>query len=187
MELDGGQVFAEYYSLPNQRCLNRKFKGKWQFFCSIALRSRYNSSRHSTDFPRNYMANLTYENETSHPMENISSCRHHIQVPSRYVCGSARKFLLPDGSRQDFVTLTCQWDKTWSPGIVQEIPVEISISYGCFSANQISMFTEPSLPPCEWVACLQPPQSPLESNLRADWCDIVFITVRWSRNWTGLT
>ena len=78
-------------------------------------------------------------------MENISSCRHHIQVPSRYVCGSARKFLLPDGSHQDFVTLTCQWDKTWSPGIAQEIPVEIcfcrkiSITYGCFKQSKLTI------------------------------------------------
>ena len=114
-------------------------------FCSIALRSRYNSSRDSTDFPRNYLANLTYEKETSHPMEITSSFKHHIQVVSRYVCGSARKFLLPDGSHQDFVTLTCQWDKTWSLGIVQEIPVmicfcgQLSITYGCFKQSKANI------------------------------------------------
>ena len=87
---------------------------------------------------------MRIENETSHPI-TTSSCKPHIQVPSRYVCGSGRKFLLPDGSHQDFVTLTCQWDKTWSPGIAQEIPVEIcfcrkiSITYGCFKQSKLTI------------------------------------------------
>ena len=32
------------------------------------------------------------------------------------MCGAARKFQIADGSYKDFVTFTCLWDKTWSPG-----------------------------------------------------------------------
>ena len=42
-------------------------------------------------FPRNYMANLTYQ------------------------CGSAREFFYSDGSQSASQTMTCQWDQSWTP------------------------------------------------------------------------
>ena len=63
----------------------------------------------------------------------------------RYRCGSAREFLNNDGeSHNPSLSMTCQWDKTWTPG--------------------------PTLPPCDWVACLKPPAPPLATHLRvSDW------------------
>ena len=34
----------------------------------------------------------------------------------RYVCGSARKFIAPDKSQVDSISMSCQWNKTWTPG-----------------------------------------------------------------------
>ena len=70
--------------------------------------------------PRNYMANLTYH------------------------CGTAREFKLPDGSFTPTESMTCQWDKTWTP------------------TSEINE--------CDWVACLKPPIPPASTNLRVtDW------------------
>ena len=63
---------------------------------------------------------------------------------NRYHCGSAREFLQSDGSHSPSQSMTCQWDKTWTP-----------------------TFT---LSPCDWVACLKPPTPPLSAHLRvSDW------------------
>ena len=81
-----------------------------------ARETEYNN----TELPRNFMANLTYS------------------------CGTARRFLLGNGDHQELQSMTCQWDKTWSPAS--------------------------SLDPCDWVACLKPPTPPLSTNLRvSDW------------------
>ena len=69
---------------------------------------------------KNYMANLTYH------------------------CGSAREFFYEDESQSVTQSMTCQWDKTWTPT------------------------TE--LGTCDWVACLKPPTPPASTNLRVtDW------------------
>ena len=81
-----------------------------------ALETEYNNTR----LPTNYMANLTYS------------------------CGTARRFLLPTGDHEVSQTMSCQWDKSWTP--------------------------TPSLDPCDWVACLKPPTPPLSTHLRvSDW------------------
>ena len=78
-----------------------------------------NSSLPATGLPRNYMANLTY------------------------TCGWARLFQTEGGPVEE-MSMTCQWDKTWSPG--------------------------PDLDQCDWVACLKPPSPPAFTNLRVtDW------------------
>ena len=83
---------------------------------NLVLKSEYNSSF----IPRNYMANLTY------------------------YCGSARKFLDADGNHKPTQSMTCQWDKSWTP--------------------------TPTLDPCDWVACLKPPTPPKSTHLRvSDW------------------
>ena len=79
-----------------------------------------NSSRASTDLPRNYMANLTY------------------------TCGDAREFHEGGASVGQEQSMTCQWNKTWSP--------------------------THELATCDWVACLKPPTPPRSTNLRVtDW------------------
>ena len=79
-------------------------------------RSDYNQSQ----IAGNYMANLTY------------------------YCGSARQFLDSEGNHQPTQSMSCQWDKSWTP--------------------------TPSLDPCDWVACLKPPTPPLSTHLRvSDW------------------
>ena len=61
-----------------------------------------------------------------------------------YYCGSARKFVQPDREHLDSISMTCQWNKTWSP--------------------------DHEILPCDWVACLEPPTPPEYSNLRfTDW------------------
>ena len=37
-------------------------------------------------------------------------------LSARYVCGSARKFIADDKSEIDSISMTCQWNKTWTPG-----------------------------------------------------------------------
>ena len=59
-----------------------------------------------------------------------------------YRCGSAREFFYADGSHSPSQSMTCQWDKTWSP-----------TSY---------------LGTCDWVACLKPPTPPSFTNLRVN-------------------
>ena len=62
----------------------------------------------------------------------------------RYFCGSARKFLSVNGVHLDFMSLTCNWNKSWSPA--------------------------PEIHQCDWVACLEPPHPPAYANLRVtDW------------------
>ena len=61
-----------------------------------------------------------------------------------YHCGTAREFKLPDGSFTPTESMTCQWDKTWTP------------------TSEIDE--------CDWVACLKPPIPPASTNLRVtDW------------------
>ena len=80
----------------------------------------WNSTYDAIAIPKNYMANLTYD------------------------CGTARKFLNSDGVHSQTQSMTCQWDKTWTP--------------------------TPQLDECDWVACLKPPQPPASRNLRvSDW------------------
>jgi hypothetical protein len=63
----------------------------------------------------------------------------------RYRCGSAREFKKPDGSHVADYSMSCQWDKTWSPHY--KLPGD-----------------------CEWVACLRPALPPPSTHLRAnDW------------------
>ena len=64
----------------------------------IAMETEYNN----THLPSNYMANLTY------------------------YCGSARQFLDSDGNHQPTQSMSCQWDKSWTP--------------------------TPTLDPCDWVS-----------------------------------
>ena len=35
---------------------------------------------------------------------------------TRYVCGAARKFMAADKSEVDSISMSCQWNKTWTPG-----------------------------------------------------------------------
>ena len=78
------------------------------------------STKNNTELPKNYMANLTYH------------------------CGSAREFFYDNGTQAETQSMTCQWDKTWTPT------------------------TE--LGTCDWVACLKPPLPPLSRNLVvSDW------------------
>ena len=80
----------------------------------------FNSTENNTMIAKNYMANLTYH------------------------CGSAREFFYEDESQSETQSMTCQWDKTWTPT------------------------TE--LGTCDWVACLKPPTPPSSTNLRVtDW------------------
>ena len=70
--------------------------------------------------PKNYMANLTYH------------------------CGSGREFKISDSEHSPSQSITCQWDKTWTPS---------------------STIAE-----CDWVSCLKPPVPPPSRNLRvSDW------------------
>ena len=79
-----------------------------------------NSTENNTLIPKNYMTNLTYN------------------------CGSAREFFYEDGSQENTQSMSCQWDKTWTPT------------------------TE--LGECDWVACLKPPVPPVSTHLRiTDW------------------
>ena len=74
----------------------------------------------NTLIPKNYMANLTYH------------------------CGTGREFKLPDESHTPTESMTCQWDKTWTP--------------------------TSTINTCDWVACLKPPIPPASTNLRiTDW------------------
>ena len=57
------------------------------------------------------------------------------------MCGAARMFLTPAGIHVAEKTMTCQWDKTWSPDT--ELPGS-----------------------CDWVACLRPPLPPFSTNLQ---------------------
>ena len=78
------------------------------------------STFNNTEIPRNYMANLTYH------------------------CGSAREFLLSGGSHTLTESMTCQWDRTWTP--------------------------KSEIHECDWVACLKPPIPPKSTFLRVtDW------------------
>ena len=49
------------------------------------------STFNNIDIAKNYMANLTYH------------------------CGSAREFFVEEGESSPTQSMTCQWDKTWSP------------------------------------------------------------------------
>ena len=61
-----------------------------------------------------------------------------------YYCGDAREFFHSDGSQSVTQSMTCQWDKTWTP------------------TTQLGT--------CDWVACLKPPSPPSFTNLRlTDW------------------
>ena len=82
----------------------------------LVKKSTYNN----TLISRNYMTNLTYQ------------------------CGSARMFLDRDKQHQPSQSMSCQWDKSWSPS--------------------------PLLDPCDWVACLKPPTPPPSTHLRvSEW------------------
>ena len=76
----------------------------------------------------------------------VNSTVKNIDIPRNYMtnltyyCGAARQFLTPDGSHVESMSATCQWDTTWS-GVT-------------------------TLPPCDWVACLEPPKPPSWTNLR---------------------
>ena len=106
--LDDGQVFVDFYDWSNDRYGRVRTQLEYYTFASnTVLRLRRNSTE--VGIPRNYLANLTWEE----PLFFQSNWRH---PDTRYVCGAARKFRLTDGSHEDFVTLTCQWDKTWTPG-----------------------------------------------------------------------
>ena len=65
-----------------------------------AMETGYNNSH----LPSNYMANLTYS------------------------CGTARRFLLTNGDHETSQSMSCQWDKSWTPS--------------------------PSLDPCDWVSSI---------------------------------
>ena len=56
-----------------------------------------------------------------------------------YNCGSAREFIGETLVYAD-LTMTCQWNRSWTPSVV--------------------------LDPCDWVACLKPPNPPKSTNLR---------------------
>ena len=80
----------------------------------------WNSTFDQVAIPKNYMANLTYD------------------------CGTAREFLDADGVHSPTQSMTCQWDKSWTP--------------------------TPKLEECDWVACLKAPKPPASRNLRvSDW------------------
>ena len=81
----------------------------------------WNSSNSATMIPHNYMANLSY------------------------VCGSARKFIAPDGRQLDDHNLTCKWDRTWTGATL--------------------------LFPCDWVQCLRPTSPPPSVNLEINYWD----------------
>ena len=49
------------------------------------------STFNTSEIPRNYMANLTYR------------------------CGSAREFFFEDDSQSETISMTCQWNKEWTP------------------------------------------------------------------------
>ena len=67
-------------------------------------------------------------------------CIIKVCYTSRYYCGSARKFLSPEGEHIPSMAMTCQWNKTWTP--------------------------DSEILPCDWVACLEPPRPPEYANLR---------------------
>lgn len=84
---------------------------------SLTLTSQVlTSETNNTLLPKNFMANLTY------------------------YCGDAREFFHSDGSQTVTQSMTCRWDKTWSP------------------TTQLGT--------CDWVACLKPPTPPSSTNLR---------------------
>ena len=61
-----------------------------------------------------------------------------------YNCGSAREFFYADDSHDKTQSMTCQWDRTWTPTV--------------------------ELGECDWVACLKPPLAPASTHLRVtDW------------------
>ena len=79
-----------------------------------------NSTQNNTLIAKNYMTNLTYN------------------------CGSAREFFYADDSQDKTQSMTCQWDRTWTPTA--------------------------ELGECDWVACLKPPLAPTSTHLRVtDW------------------
>ena len=80
----------------------------------------WNSTMNNLLIAKNYMANLTYD------------------------CGSAREFFYDDGSQAKTQSMTCQWDRTWTPQV--------------------------ELGECNWVACLKPPPTPVSTHLKVtDW------------------
>ena len=61
-----------------------------------------------------------------------------------YECGLARRFNnLETGLLYDERSITCNWNKTWTP------------------YNELDS--------CEWVACINPPKPPSFTHLQADW------------------
>ena len=74
---------------------------------------------------------------------NIGSIPRNYNAQLSYVCGSARRFLGKGSTHVDSINMTCGWSKLWSRSL--------------------------SLPPCDWTACLQPPQPPAYTNLRPHW------------------
>ena len=84
------------------------------------IETLFTSATNRSDLPRNYLANLTYS------------------------CGAAREFFIGSTELAE-QTMTCLWDKTWSP------------------SNQL-------FGACDWAACLKPPAPPASTNLRVtDW------------------
>ena len=80
----------------------------------------WTSEYSNTIIPKNYMVNLTYH------------------------CGSGREFKISDSEHSPTLSMTCQWDKTWTPSS--------------------------SIDECDWVSCLKPPLPPPSRNLRvSDW------------------
>ena len=86
----------------------------------IKISNVWNSSMNNKFIAKNYMANLTYD------------------------CGSAREFFYDDDSQSKTQSMTCQWDRTWTPQV--------------------------ELGECDWVACLKPPPTPVSTHLKVtDW------------------
>ena len=59
-----------------------------------------------------------------------------------YGCGTARKFLHSSGEHIDIQSMTCQWNKSWTPSS--------------------------TIMTCDWIACFQPPAPPKATNLKVD-------------------
>ena len=80
-----------------------------------------------------------YRRQTSEE-ENISFYGNTLT----YECGLARRFL--DAETEllyDRKSITCNWNKTWTPSS--------------------------ELDSCVWVACINPPEPPSETNLEVEW------------------
>ncbi|XP_059083342.1 sushi, von Willebrand factor type A, EGF and pentraxin domain-containing protein 1-like [Tigriopus californicus] len=72
--------------------------------------------------------------------KNSGAIPNIFQTDLEFFCGPSRKFRNSDGNLYNSWTITCQWNKSWTPGT--------------------------TLDTCTWFQCLSPPVPPKDANLK---------------------